>query len=318
MNRIRIGRPRAGSERPWPGLSRRTRETGTSPGLRRSRGPRVPERRPGHDDPGRPAPMAGGPDGDPRGQDGPPRTGVHVGMHPAHQRGGAADRSRTAALGSVAGRVPARRQPSTAPRPERNGAVTPAGGRGPRSRPRHRQRVLPGHPGPPDRHQQRREPSRMCSAPRRSAKRPVLAPSGKNTRTRHRQPASPGCTPAAGRAPWSRRGTSTAGHLHPPPRRRRKNSGGGAPLARQQRGPARRCAATCSSPARAAFAATPAARPARRCLTLVTNADVPWTTPYPTARSMNSPGGSLLRGRHPSGCRQRTQPVVASSDYHTM
>jgi hypothetical protein len=42
MNRIRIGRPRAQSERPWPGHSRRTRETRTSPGPRRSR---VPGRR---------------------------------------------------------------------------------------------------------------------------------------------------------------------------------------------------------------------------------------------------------------------------------
>jgi hypothetical protein len=47
MNRIRIGRRRAGSERPWPGLSCRTRETRPSSGLRRSRGPRVPERRRG-------------------------------------------------------------------------------------------------------------------------------------------------------------------------------------------------------------------------------------------------------------------------------
>jgi hypothetical protein len=42
---IRIGRPRARSERPWPGRSRRTRETRTWAGPRRSRGPRVPERR---------------------------------------------------------------------------------------------------------------------------------------------------------------------------------------------------------------------------------------------------------------------------------
>jgi hypothetical protein len=45
MNHIRIGRPRARSERPWPGLSHQTRETPPSPGLGRSRGPRVPERR---------------------------------------------------------------------------------------------------------------------------------------------------------------------------------------------------------------------------------------------------------------------------------
>jgi hypothetical protein len=45
MNRIRIGRPTARSERPWPGLSGRTCETRTSPGPRHTRGPRVPERR---------------------------------------------------------------------------------------------------------------------------------------------------------------------------------------------------------------------------------------------------------------------------------
>ena len=43
MNRIRIGRPRARSERPWPGHSRRTGQTRTSPGPKRSRGPRVLE-----------------------------------------------------------------------------------------------------------------------------------------------------------------------------------------------------------------------------------------------------------------------------------
>src|SRR5580700_4482203 len=63
-----------------------------------------PGKAPGHDGLGRPASMAGCPDGDPYGQDGPSRAGVHVGMRPAHQRGGAADRSRPAALGSVAGR----------------------------------------------------------------------------------------------------------------------------------------------------------------------------------------------------------------------
>ena len=63
-----------------------------------------PGKAPGHDRPGQPAPMAGSPDGDPRGPDGPPRAGAHVGMPPAHQRGGAAHRSRPAALGSVAGR----------------------------------------------------------------------------------------------------------------------------------------------------------------------------------------------------------------------
>src|SRR5262249_22170754 len=50
-------------------------------------------------------------------------------VHPGNQRGGAADRGRPAALGSVAGRVPARRQPPAGPGPGRNGAVTRVGGR---------------------------------------------------------------------------------------------------------------------------------------------------------------------------------------------
>jgi len=99
------------------------------PGHGRSRGLRVAERRPGHADPGSPASLAGGPDGDPRGRDGPPRAGAHVGMHPANQRGGTSDRGRPAALGPVAGRVPAGRQPPAGPGPSRNGAVTRAGGR---------------------------------------------------------------------------------------------------------------------------------------------------------------------------------------------
>jgi hypothetical protein len=56
--------------------------------------------------------------------------------------GGAAIRGRSSALGPVAGRVPAGRQPPASPGPGRNGAVTRAGGRPPRSRPRHRQRLL--------------------------------------------------------------------------------------------------------------------------------------------------------------------------------
>ena len=59
---------------------------GHRPGHGRWRGPRGPQRCPGHDGLGLPAPVAGCPDGDPRGHDGPPRTGAHVGMHPAHQR----------------------------------------------------------------------------------------------------------------------------------------------------------------------------------------------------------------------------------------
>ncbi len=65
-----------------------------------------------------------------RGQDGPPRAGVYVGMHLADQRGGAAHRSRPAALGSVAGRLPAHRQPPARSGLKRNGAVTRAGAAG--------------------------------------------------------------------------------------------------------------------------------------------------------------------------------------------
>ena len=64
-------------------------------------------------------------------------------MRPGNQRGGAAERRRSAALGPVAGGLPARRQPRAGPGPGRNGAVTRAGGRRPRPRPRHRQR--PAH-----------------------------------------------------------------------------------------------------------------------------------------------------------------------------
>jgi len=56
----------------------------------------------------------------------------------------------------------------------RNGAVARYGGRGPRCRPRHRQRVRQEHPEPPDRHRPQREPSVICpTAPGRP--RPVLA-----------------------------------------------------------------------------------------------------------------------------------------------
>jgi hypothetical protein len=40
-----------------------------------------------------------------------------------------------------------------------NGAVTRAGGHGPRPRPRHRRRILQAHPEPPGHHHPRREPS---------------------------------------------------------------------------------------------------------------------------------------------------------------
>ena len=65
---------------------------------------------------------------DPCGQDGQRPAGVHVGMRPAHQWRGTANHSRPAALGSVAGRLPARWQPPVGPAPERNSAVTRAGG----------------------------------------------------------------------------------------------------------------------------------------------------------------------------------------------
>jgi len=64
------------------------------PNFDRALGDRGPESRPGPDGLDRSAPVAGCPDGDRRGQAGPPRAGVHVGMRPAPQRGGAADRSR--------------------------------------------------------------------------------------------------------------------------------------------------------------------------------------------------------------------------------
>jgi hypothetical protein len=74
------------------------------------------------------------------------------------------------------------------PGPERNGPVTRAGGRGPGSRPGHRERILQEHPGSPDRHQLRREPGVMRSPWRRPAN-VWSSPSGKNTRAHHRQPA---------------------------------------------------------------------------------------------------------------------------------
>ena len=125
------------------------------------------------------APMVGCPDGDPRCQDGPRRAGAHVGMPPAHQRGGAANRRRPAALGSVAGRLPARRQPPAGPGPEPNSAVTRAGGRGPRCRPRHCQRIRQQYSEPPDRHQLQREPSHV--PPRRRPANVRSSPLGKNT-----------------------------------------------------------------------------------------------------------------------------------------
>jgi hypothetical protein len=73
----------------------------------------------------------------------------------------------------------------------RNGAVARYGGRGPRCRPRHRQRVRQEHPEPPDRHQPQREPSVIC--PHGAGPAHVRSsPSGKNTgsRTDRRPPMS--------------------------------------------------------------------------------------------------------------------------------
>ena len=98
--------------------SGRTRETRTSSGPRRSRGPRVAEMRPGNDRLGPECRrLAGG----------------HVGMCPAQQQGGGHS-NRSAALGSFAGRLPAGRQLSVGPGSERSGAVTRVGGRGPGAR----------------------------------------------------------------------------------------------------------------------------------------------------------------------------------------
>src|SRR5690348_2173277 len=60
-----------------PGTPAGPARPGHRPGPGRSRGPRVPERRPGPDGLCRPTAMAGRLDGDPRGQDGPPRAGAH-------------------------------------------------------------------------------------------------------------------------------------------------------------------------------------------------------------------------------------------------
>ncbi len=259
---------RARSERLWPGaLSPDPRD----PDIVRAKGARADRAfRKGTRDmmAWRPAPTAGCPDGDPHGQDGPPRAGADVGMHPAHQRGGAAKRSRSAALGSVAGRLPDRQQPSAGPGPERNGAVPRAGGRGPRTRPRHRQRILQEHPEPPDRHQLQREPSLACS-PRRQSANVRSSPSGKNARAHHRQPAhrQPARQQPTERL-WPRRCTSPASSCPLPASAAAspaKNSGGGTPPAQQGRGPAR-----------AAPRAVPGQRPlrGRRASSTLLHADV--------------------------------------------
>ena len=207
MKYIRIGRPEAGSERPWPGLSRRTRETRPSSGLRRSRRSRVPERR--RDMMAwavRRLWLAG-------------RTVIRAVTMAHHeqvrmwecvlldQRGVAAHRSRSAALGSVARRFPARRAADLpGPGPERNGAIARAGGRGPRSRPRHRQRIRQDHPEPTDREQLQHEPGVLCP-PRRRSTSVRSCHRGKNTRAHHRQPTH---RQAARQHPAERPGQSAA------------------------------------------------------------------------------------------------------------
>ena len=88
-----------------------------------------------------------------------PVTGRMVPLTPDENRGCGhrSDGGRPAALGSVGGRLPARRQPPAGPGPKRNSSVTRAGGRRPRSRPRHRQRDPPSTSRAAGRHQRRRE-----------------------------------------------------------------------------------------------------------------------------------------------------------------
>ena len=218
MNRIRIRRAGARSGRPWPAAP----SPDPPDDIVRATGARAASgTAPGNVGLGRPATVAGGPDGDPRGRDGPRRAGAHVGMHPAHQRGGAADRGRAAALGSVAGRLPARRQPPAGPGPGRNGPVTRAGGHGPRPRPRHCQRILQAHPELPDHHQPRREPSAPGTTHgplRRGRHRARDAGHRRILRRRQRQP----LRPDAVRRP-SRR-VACAADLDQPHRRNRRRT----------------------------------------------------------------------------------------------
>jgi hypothetical protein len=182
MNRIRIAGRGPGANAVARALPAGPARPGHRPGQEHSRGPRIPERHPGHDGLGRPAPTVGCPDGDPRGQDGPPRPGVHVGMHAAHQRGGAANRGRRAGFRrwAVTGSPAATCRPRTRAKQGGN-----PGWRGPGSRPRHRQQIGQEHPGPPDRPS--RGPGVMRAQRRPAGVRSSL--SGKSTRARHPQPA---------------------------------------------------------------------------------------------------------------------------------
>jgi hypothetical protein len=158
----------------------------------RSRGPRVPEWRPGNDGLGWQAPMAGCPDGDldgdPRGQDGPPRADVHVGMRRAHQPGRRRSQQPARCAGfrrwTVTGSSAATCRPRT--RAKR------AGNPGWRPRAKIPVPAPPADPpgisratGPPP---GTAKPGVMCS-PRHPSANLRSSPPGKNTRAHHRQPA---------------------------------------------------------------------------------------------------------------------------------
>ena len=226
-------------------------------------------------------------------------------MRPAHQRGGAAIRSRPAALGSVAGRLPARRQPPAGPGPERDEAVTRAGGRRPRTRPRHRQRILRDHPEPPDRHQLRREPSLMCS-PRRRPANLRSSPSGTNTRAPHRQPAhrqaarqQPAEHPGHGAA---RARPARAHHQHLPLRRRRRTPAAARRQPQQGREPAHAAPRPVLRPSGPPAPRPPATRPARRSASH-------WS---PTARCGRPPTPAM---RSTSRCDRRATAAADERGY---
>ena len=202
MNRIRIGRPRARSGHRRPGGLPPDPPDRTSSGPRARADRAFRKRRPGNDRLGRQAPIAGCPDGDPRGHDGPPRADAHVGMPPAHQRGGRCSLQSAAALGSVAGRLPARREPPAGPgtRPKQGGnpglaatgqirASAP-----PADLPRTSRAAGPSPAAARTRRQVR------PAAPARQH--PVLAIGDKRPGMPPGACSSPGCTPAVGRAPW--------------------------------------------------------------------------------------------------------------------
>jgi hypothetical protein len=103
------------------------------------------------------------------------------------------------------------------------------------------------------------------SAPARQ--RPVLAIGEEHPGPPPPACSSPDCTPAAGRPPWSRRCTSTGGSCAPTASAATspaKNSGGEYAASSTRARACTRCAAPCSSPIRATFAANLATRPTRR------------------------------------------------------